>query len=424
MKIVVIAGGRGTRIASVNADIPKAMIPVGGKPVLEHQLEMALRQGFRDFIFVTGHLGDAISAHFGDGSAWGANIEYFRETQPMGTAGALACLKDRLQEDFFVFYGDTVMDVDLAAMLRSHTANSADATLLVHPNDHPFDSDIVFLAGDGRVEGFAFKPHPEGFISRNLVNASLFIFSPRVTERIEPGVKSHIEKDVLPRCLRDGLRVFGYRSAEYIKDMGTPERYLQVSRDVALGRVERMNRSHPRPAFFLDRDGTLNREAGFLNRAEQMELLPGAAAAVRLINSSGCLAIVVTNQPVIARGECTWEELNLINAKLETLLGAENAYLDDIYVCPHHPDRGFPGERPEYKTACDCRKPRPGMLLRAAREWNIDLSRSFMIGDSERDVQAGGNAGVLRSVQVETNRDGALLEAVRQCLENEKKQIQ
>lgn len=137
----------------------------------------------------------------------------------------------------------------------------------------------------------------------------------------------------------------------------------------------------------------INRYLGFLRDISDFELIDGVAKAIRIINDSGYLCIVVTNQPVIARGEVTWDELDEIHAKMETLLGKEGAYIDGLYVCPHHPDKGFEGEIPELKVDCDCRKPKPGMLLKAAEEYNIDLSQSWMVGDSERDIQAGKNAG-------------------------------
>ncbi len=102
---------------------------------------------------------------------------------------------------------------------------------------------------------------------------------------------------------------------------------------------------------------------------------------------------MVTNQPVIARGETTLAELDEIHRKMETLLGLEGAFVDGVYFCPHHPEKGFPGERPEYKIVCDCRKPKPGMLLRAAADLNIDLAASWMVGDGKNDVEAGRNAG-------------------------------
>ncbi len=368
MKIVIIAGGQGTRIASVNSEIPKAMIPVCGKPIIEHEVELCKRYGFKDFLFIIGHMGDQISSFFGDGSKWGVNIEYYQESQPLGTAGALGGLKDKLTEDFFVFYGDTIVDFDMPSMLNFHQEKKADATLFLHPNDHPYDSDIVELDVEGKVLRFDNKPHPENFVSKNIVNAALFIFSPKILTQIDEGVKSHIEKHVLPRCLEAGMNLYGYVSPEYIKDMGTPDRYEAVCHDFESGKVARLNKKNLRPAIFLDRDGTINEEVNLLNRPEQLKLIEGAAEAIRLINKSDYLAIIVTNQPVIARNLCSIEELDYIHASLETILGKERAYVNAIYYCPHHPDKGFPEERPEYKIDCECRKPKPGMLLQAAKD--------------------------------------------------------
>ena len=416
MKTVIIAGGKGTRIASSFSEIPKAMIPVEGKPVIQRQVEMAASYGFKDFIFLTGHLGDVIRDYFKDGSSLGVNITYCQEKEPLGTAGALRQARELLTEDFFVFYGDTVMDVDLEHMLRFHRENRSDATLFVHPNDHPYDSDIVETDSSHRITAFRLKPHEEGFISRNQVNASLFILSPKVVDEIPEAVRLNLEKDIFPSCLDKGMRFFGYPSAEYIKDMGTPERYAEVCADVRSGRVAALNRRNLRPAVFLDRDGVINVEKGFLSREEDMELIEGAAGGIARINASGWLAIVVTNQPVIARGDCSWEELGRINARMETLLGQEHAFVNDIYICPHHPDKGFPGERPEYKIVCDCRKPAPGMLLKAAGDWGIDLSRSIMIGDHDRDVMAGENAGVMASVKIPSNEPYALSKVLEEYL--------
>ena len=153
------------------------------------------------------------------------------------------------------------------------------------------------------------------------------------------------------------------------------------------------NLKNKQKAVFLDRDGTINKYVGFLRNIDEFELIDGVANAIKKINASGYLAIVVTNQPVIARGEVSFEELEGIHNKMETLLGKEGAYLDAIYFCPHHPHKGYEGERPELKFDCDCRKPKPGMLLNAARDFNIDLSQPWMIGDGENDIKAGQNAG-------------------------------
>lgn len=200
--------------------------------------------------------------------------------------------------------------------------------------------------------------------------------------------KLDLDRQVLKPLLEDGL-LYGYQSPEYVKDMGTPERYEMVQRDIRSGLVSAKNLANPQKAVFLDRDGTINKYVGFLRFTEQMELLPQAAQAIRKLNEAGWLVILATNQPVLARGEVSEEELTEIHNKMETLLGKEGAYVDAIYYCPHHPDKGFAGERPEYKIECSCRKPKPGLLFRAAQDYHIDLKESWMVGDSAADMGAG-----------------------------------
>ena len=230
--------------------------------------------------------------------------------------------------------------------------------------------------------------------------AASFIISPKVLSMSgldasaigEDGKKIDLDRMILKPLCGTGT-MFVYDSPEYVKDMGTPERFRQVQSDYEKGIVTGKNLSHPQKAIFLDRDGTINVYKGFLRNIEEFELLPGAAQAVKMINNSGYLAIVITNQPVIARGEVSYAELERIHQKMETLLGMEGAYIDGLYYCPHHPHRGYPGEVPELKIDCDCRKPKPGMLLRASEEYHIDLNNSWMIGDGENDVLCGRAAG-------------------------------
>jgi D,D-heptose 1,7-bisphosphate phosphatase len=410
VKVVITAGGKGTRIRSIAEEIPKAMIPINGKPILEYQIELAKRHGFTDFLFLTGHLGHKIKEYFGNGSSLGVTIEYYHEKEPLGTAGAFAQIADKLTSDFWVFYGDTIMEIDMTKMLDFHQSHHSEATLFLHPNDHPYDSDLVDIDDNNHISGFYPKPHHGCY--RNLVNAALYIFSPTILTYIKPEEKSDFGKNIFPVALTSGVNMFGYISAEYIKDMGTPDRYEKVCQDVISGKVARLNSKNKRFAFFLDRDGVINKEVNLLNSPEQMELLPGSAEAIRQINQSGYLAILVSNQPVIARNLCDFNDLQIIHNKMETLLGEQHAYLDAIYFCPHHPDKGYPEERAEYKIECQCRKPKPGMLLQAAKDWNIDLSNSYMIGDRPADVQAGEAAHVKKSIMIPQNADNALLHTV------------
>jgi D,D-heptose 1,7-bisphosphate phosphatase len=392
LKAVIMAGGKGTRIASLAPDIPKPMIPVAGRPVLERQIECLVRNNLSEIIIVTGHLGRAIKDYFSDGRKFDCRITYFEEVSPLGSAGALYEIAGELGDDFLLVNGDIVFDIDFERFIRFYRQRDADAALAVHPNSHPFDSALIETDGDGRVLSWLYKEDPREYY-RNQVNAGIHILSKRLLETAPRArEKTDLDRDILKPAVPRG-RVFAYRTPEYIKDMGTPERYRQVEKDVRDGLVKQKNLSNRQRAVFIDRDGTITRLDGFVTRPEQLHLIDGAADAIRAINESGALAIVITNQPVIARGECTIETLDLIHRRMETLLGAEGAYVDDIFYCPHHPDKGFAGERPEYKIDCDCRKPKPGMILAAAKKYNIALARSYMIGDSAKDARAGIAAG-------------------------------
>lgn len=391
MKIIIMAGGKGTRISSVASDIPKPMIQMCGKPVLERQIGCLRRQGLTDIILVIGHLGHVIEDYFGNGTNFGVTIRYYRETEPLGTAGALYDLKEFLTDDFLLLNGDLLFDIDFSRFIQYHGNKAGIATIFTHPNGHPYDSALIVTDQESCVIGWLHKENARS-IYKNQVNAGIHLFSPEIFASFSGHGRKDLDRDIIKPLIPTG-KVFAYHSPEYVKDMGTPERYAAVCSDFQSGLVQAKNLHNKQKSIFLDRDGTLNVEDGFITSPEQIRLMDGVGEAVKRINESGYLAIVVTNQPIIARGGCGHEELRRIHDKLETLLGQEGAYLDDIYYCPHHPDKGFPGERPEYKINCDCRKPKPGLILRAARDYNIDLAASYMVGNGLRDVQAGQAAG-------------------------------
>ena len=412
MKTVIMAGGKGTRISSIASDIPKPMIRIGDKPVLELEIESLKKQGLNDFIITISHLGYVIQNYFGDGSRFGVHIEYFNEEKPMGNAGALYELKDKLTEDFMLINGDVLFDIDVNRFIEYHYQKNGLATLFAHPNSHPYDSGLIIADKNNCAEKWLVKEDERPEYYKNRVNAGIHILNPIVLKDRPDKEKIDLDRDVLKPLCRTG-KMYVYDSTEYIKDMGTPERYKEASEDYLSGKVERRSLFHKQKAIFLDRDGTINKYVGFLRNISDFELNDNVSEAIRKINHSDYLAIVVTNQPVIARGEVTFEELDEIHNKMETLLGKEGAYLDAIYFCPHHPDSGFEGEVKELKIDCDCRKPKPGMLLKAAEDFNIDLNSSYMIGDGDNDMGAGSAAGC-KCIKI--NRDGDLLKVVSEIL--------
>lgn len=402
-----MAGGRGTRISELFPDIPKPLIPIEGVPVLEREIISLRDQGFKDIIMTVSHMGDKIMNHFGDGSKLGVEIQYYNEITPLGNAGALFKLREQLgDEPFLLLNADAIFDVDFNRMVKFHHAHGGLVTLFTHPNNHPYDSGLIVANNDMSVQSWLAKEDVRPIYYKNRVNAGLHVIDPKVLDMVTVDIdkigtldeqsgktiKIDLDRQLLKPLAGTG-KMFCYDSPEYVKDMGTPERFSQVEEDFKAGRVSAKNLSNKQKAIFLDRDGTINKYVGFLRNINDFVLIDGVAEAIKEINTSGYLAVIVTNQPVIARGEVTYEELNEIHNKMETLLGKQGAYLDAIYYCPHHPDSGFDGEVKELKFDCDCRKPKPGLLLKAAEELNIDLSQSWMIGDSKNDIMAGKNAG-------------------------------
>lgn len=390
MQLVIIAGGKGTRLGL--KDIPKPMVKIGDKPLLEHQIDLAKRYGVDEVFILSGHLANVIEEYFGDGSKFGVKIHHVIEPYPLGTAGSLKLLEGKLNDRFLVFYGDVVMDFDIASFIEFDKQYDSIGTTIIHPNDHPYDSDLLEINKNNKVTKVLPKPHQDGEYYQNLVNAAVYIFSPKIFEYIEEGVSQDFGKHILSKVVHAGETLIGYKTPEYIKDMGTADRFEAVKNDFLTGKVARLNKQNKRPCIFLDRDGVINKDMDSKPLCKDFELLEDVAEAIKSINKSDYLSVVVTNQPMIAKGFVTFEEVENTHKIMETLLGEQHAYLNGIYYCPHHPEKGFDGEVEELKIDCECRKPKAGMLFKASKDLNIDLENSWMIGDSQRDIDAGKNA--------------------------------
>ena len=407
-QLVILAGGKGTRLRERLGDLPKPLIDVCGVPLLERQILLAKRYGFEQVYILVNYQAEAIVELCRKMNDWGLEIHCVNDGVQCGTAGAVLKILDYLENEFLLMYGDTMLEVDLRRFYQYHAEDlEAAATLFLHPNDHPLDSDLVDIDELGNISGFYPYPHDRDLYLPNLVNAALYWIRKSYLLPWKESSSSLLDfaKQLFPAMLEKGHKLRGYNSSEYIKDCGTPERVDKVCADFVSGKIVRASLDHKQKTVFVDRDGTICREVNQLNSVEQFELLPGVAKAIRRLNQAEFRVCVVTNQPVIAKGECTSSTLHKIHNKMETLLGREGALVDRIYYCPHHPDKGFQGEVPELKINCGCRKPNTGMIDTAVTELNIARSLSWMIGDTTSDVLTARNAG-LKSILVETGYGG------------------
>ncbi len=402
---VILAGGKGTRLKSITGDLPKPMVSILGAPLLQHLIEQCVAYDIVDIKLLVSYRKEAIEDYFGDGSQYGVSIQYIVEDIPRGTAGALIDALPELDEQFLVVYGDTFFDIDLGSFWNFHQNQAGDISIFLHPNDHPFDSDLVEV--DPSFQVLKIHPYPHDSQWRqNLVNAALYMINKSALKGIDFVLdRPDIAINLFPLMLESGKKLYGYISTEYIKDMGMPKRLSKVERDIDSGKVKSLKKQTPKMAIFIDRDGTINQEVNHLSSQDQFELLDGVGEAICQINAAGILAVIVTNQPVIARGELEESELKVIHNKMDTLLGSQGAYIDRLYYCPHHTDSGFEGEVEALKFDCDCRKPKIGLFTQAKKDLNIVLEKSWVVGDSSRDILAAQNAG-MKSILVETGHAG------------------
>jgi len=403
---VIQAGGKGTRMLELtNDEIPKPMLKINEKPMLQWQIENMIQYGIKSIFIITGHLGEKIEDYFKNGEDFGVDIKYIKEDKALGSAGALYYLNEYVTgKDIILVFGDVMFQLDWNKMMAFHEKKGSLATLLVHPNAHPYDSDIVILNDDCQVIGIDSKNNKRDYWYDNIVNAGIFVLSKALISSIDTLGIFDLEKDIIVPII-ETKRVYGYRTPEYVKDAGTPKRFTECCFENQQGIWGEKCLSRKQKAIFIDRDGTINKYNGLISKVEQFELERNAANAIRLINKSEFLAICITNQPVVARGMCSIEEVMYIHKKMQTMLGEEGAYLDDIVFCPHHPDRGYEGENKVYKIECQCRKPKIGMALEMAEKYNIDLEKSWMIGDSTVDIQFGKNAHMKTAI-VMTGQNG------------------
>lgn len=407
----ILAGGKGARFKEITKDIlPKPMVNIAGKPILQHQIEFLAKNNINKVIIGVGYKAEIIKDYFKDGKQFGVSIIYSEESKALGTAGAFkyaeSLINKEREEDVLVIYGDIIFDIDLERMSSFHVYHNSLGTLFVHPNNHPYDSDLLEISqDDDRIIKFINKPHSKELIYQNLTNAGLYILKPEILQYIPCKQKLDFGKDIFPDLIIRRKELYAYRSSEYVKDVGTPNRYNKAEKDILNGKVYRKNLKNKQKVIFLDRDGVINKEVDLLYKPEQFKLISGVEEAIKQLNNSDYLVVIATNQPVVARGLCTEEDIREIHKKLETLLGRQGAYIDRIYYCPHHPDKGYPEENKKYKIKCNCRKPEIDMLLQAEKDLNISKKDSFMIGDTTTDIQTGKNYGI-RTILVKTGYKG------------------
>ncbi len=412
---VILCGGKGTRLAPLTKNSPKPLLPVAGKVLLDRTIAMLVEQGFTDFILMAGHLGEMIVEHYEESPLTGATVEVFIEPEPLGTAGALPLVADRLEDNFLLVYGDVFVDFDARRLADFHDAGDSDvvASLLVRQSDHPWDSHLVDVNADGEVQDFIFEQE-EGRLYKNYGNVAIYACNKKILDYIPRDKPSDYGRNIFPAILQTQGRLRGLELevGGFVRDMGTPDRLALVENYLKRKERSRAARENPRTlkVAFLDRDGTLNYERGLIDTPEKIEMIPEAAEAVGKLCAAGWTCYLITNQPVIARGLCDVPTLEAINEKVTAVIEAAGGKIEQIYYSPFHPETHHGDGVKEFRRASDCRKPGSGMLYQAEEDHHLDLAEVVMIGDTWRDIVAGQGAGV-RTCYLGEKEEGQALKA-------------
>lgn len=378
---VVLAGGLGTRLGQLTSDTPKPLLPIGGRPFIDYPIAWLARHGIDDIILSTGYLPEQFDAFLAE-RTWHdpfghpVRMRSLKESVQAGTAGALHLHAEELDERFLLLNGDTFFDCDLARVLAVGDRLDDDCVLLTLrevPDAGRYGR--VHLEGD-RIKAFEEKSRA----GQGLVNAGVAAIGRGVVDRIK-ALPASIEREIYPVLAAEG-RLGGLVEDGYFIDIGLPETYKAADRD--LPRIAR------KPALFLDRDGVINRDTGYVHHIDAFEWLPGVVETIRLARERGYLVVVVTNQAGVAHGHYDEAAIHALHLEVNAILRRQGCSVDRYYHCPYHPEGAVEAYRREHED----RKPGPGMLLRAMADLDIDPEGSFLIGDRPTDIQAAKAAGI------------------------------
>lgn len=371
---VILAGGRGTRLGELTASRPKPLLEVGGRPFIEYIIMHCRRFGILQILLLVGPYERQFRDLLGDGSGLGVELEFVAEPEPAGTAGALRYAEEDLEDEFLLLNGDTLFETNLLR-LAPDSSRSWLGVVAVREVEDTARFGRVEL--DGRhVSRFAEK----STTGSGQINAGIYLLRREILGLFgRPPIS--LETEILPRLARESRLLASVCHGNFI-DIGVPDELLRA--DALVPKWVR------KPAAFLDRDGVLNVDVGYLHHRDRFEWIRGAQQAIERLNNLGYYVIVVTNQAGVARGYYDEQAVRDLHMWINDQLADHHAHIDAYYYCPHHPTEG----QGDYLCACVCRKPAPGLLRQAMQEWPIDVSRSFLIGDKDTDVSASEAAGI------------------------------
>lgn len=368
---VILAGGQGKRLRPFTINNPKPMIPINGKPFLEYLIELLKTNGIKNIVILTGYLGEKITEYFGDGSKFEVRIKYshtpfLNEKKEENNSGVrLKRAEDFLDDQFLLLYCDNYWPLDLEKLTNFFNSHPSDILITSYANKDKSTKNNIKVDENGYVTKYDKERKDRDL---NGVDIGFFIIKKTILKLL-PKTHSFFEKDILPLLIKK-KRLSGLLTNQKYHSIGDNNRITETEKFLT-----------PKKIIFLDRDGVINKKpkkTDYVKSWDEFEFLPGSINAIKILNSKGYKIFVISNQSGIARGFLSLEELNNIHQEMKKELMKNHAQINGIYFCPHGWNEG-----------CDCRKPKPGMLIQASQDHYIDLTKALFIGDDKKDLQAG-----------------------------------
>ncbi len=397
---VIAIGGKGTRLQDLTKKIPKPLFPIAGKSTLSRAIEQLNNYKINEIILTTCYEYSQFKNEIKNiKENYASNIKVFKENYALGECGALWYLQDSLRSDFLFINGDLIFSFEIEKFFNFHKDLSSDLTLVSHPSTHPEDSDILSAPNGTLVKSLFFKNQERNPLSGYLGNAGIAAISPKLLKQISPpsdikfsSLFSHLVKE----SVNKNIRVFTYNTSEYIRDIGTIDRFKNTEKEIKNGYVENKNFSKKQKVLFLDRDNTLIKcdKDKYILTHKEVKIIQKNVEKIANIAKKYNSVIVITNQPQISMNLLSISELDKIHTKIFKDCLEMNLFIDEFIFCPHHPHGGYNNELTNLKFFCFCRKPNPGMILEQAFKKNISLQDSLFIGDSSVDEEASKRANV------------------------------
>jgi mannose-1-phosphate guanylyltransferase/phosphomannomutase len=383
MRAIILCGGMGSRIAQISGNKPKALIDLDGKnTILDFQIDCLIKNGITSLVLVTGIGNDQIKRHI---LRYTGKIEItiIFDIEILGTLHALRLVQEYINDETLLIYGDLLMDINLLEILSFRKKTNSILTVSVHPSNHVHDSDVVRIDDTNFQIVEVIRKGTDDMKECFLTINGVFALSKKLREYLGKFNGSDFSNEFVPSLIKSKEKVTALRTHHFVKDVGTPERLTLARQLIAQGKFGGF--SIPRPAIFLDRDGTINSENRNVTRPQDFIFVNGTEKGIKILNDKGYLVVVVTNQPIVAKGYMKEQDLKKVHNYMEFMLAQKSAKVDLIEYCTHHPQRGFEGEVKELKIECDCRKPANGMFHKVLEKTKINIEESWMLGNTWRD---------------------------------------